>query len=212
MHSTLINLIKRKMKIGIINYGCGNISNIIKALNRIGAKSGLIERKKDISNFEKIILPGMGSASHAMNVLKKNKLDIEIKRLNRNMNPILGICLGFQLSLQSYEISLKHKIKSLSLIKGNVKRIEGIKLSLPIINWLKLKSKIKNKDLSDKEFYFAHEYYCNLDTNEKNVTFVEMNNKRIISSYENKNLYFYQFHPELSGQNGLNLLNNFNKL
>ena len=48
------------MKIGIINYGCGNTSNIIKAFNRIGVNCGLIEKKKDLMNFEKIILPGMG--------------------------------------------------------------------------------------------------------------------------------------------------------
>ena len=200
------------MKIGIINYGCGNISNIIKAFNRIGANCGLIEKQKDMIKYEKIILPGMGSASHAMNILKKNKLDIEIKRFNKNLNPILGICLGFQLSLQNYEITSSKKIVSLSLIKGNVKKIESAMLPLPIINWLKVKSKNKKKDLKNKEFYFAHEYYCNLDTKEKNVTFVEMNDKKIISSYENKNLFFYQFHPELSGENGLNLLNNFKEL
>ena len=200
------------MKIGIINYGCGNISNIKKAFNRIGVNCGLIEKKKDMINYEKIILPGMGSASHAMNILKKNKLDLEIKRFNKNLNPILGICLGFQLSLQSYEITNNKKIRSLSLIKGNVKKIENTSIPLPIINWLKLKCKNKKKDLNNKDFYFAHKYYCNLDIKEKNVTFVEINGKKIISSYENKNLYFYQFHPELSGKNGLNLLRNFKNL
>ena len=59
------------MRIGIINYGCGNTSNIIKAFKRIGVNCGLIEKKKICVKFEKIILPGMGSAPQAMRVLKK---------------------------------------------------------------------------------------------------------------------------------------------
>tara|TARA_B100001741_G_scaffold313835_1_gene322477 strand:+ start:1567 stop:2169 length:603 start_codon:yes stop_codon:yes gene_type:complete len=200
------------MKIGIINYGCGNSSNIIKAFNRIGVNCGLIEKKKDIMNFEKIILPGMGSASQAMKVMKKNKLDLYIKKLNENSNPILGICLGFQLALKDYEITKTNKIICLSLIKGSVKKIENVNSPLPIINWLKVESQNSNKNLKNRKFYFAHSYYCNLSLKEKNVSFVKINNKKIISSYENKNLYFYQFHPELSGENGLNLLKKFKEL
>ena len=111
------------MKIGIIDYGCGNTSNIVKAFNRVGVNCGLIENQKEIKNFEKIILPGMGSAPHAMKVLKKNKLDLYIKEFNKNSNPILGICLGFQLALNTYEIEKANKIKCLSLIKGSVKKL-----------------------------------------------------------------------------------------
>ena len=200
------------MKIGIIDYGCGNTSNIIKAFKRIGVNCGLIERKKDLVKFEKIILPGMGSAPHAMKVLKKNRLDMCIKRFNENLNPILGICLGFQIALDNYEISSSNKIKCLSLIKGNVKKIDFIDSPLPIINWIKIYSKNKNVYLNNKKFYFAHGYYCDLSLNEKKITFVKVDNKKIISSFENKNLFFYQFHPELSGENGLNLLNKFKQL
>jgi glutamine amidotransferase len=200
------------MKIGIINYGCGNTSNIIKAFEKIGVNCGLVEKKKDLMNFEKIILPGMGSALHAMKVLKQNKLDLYIKKFNENSNPILGICLGFQIALHNYEISKTNKIKCLSLIKGNVKKIENINTPLPIINWIKIESKNKKENLKNKNFYFAHEYYCDLSLKEKNITFVKVNNKKIISSYENKNLYFYQFHPELSGEDGLNLLKKFKEL
>ena len=163
-------------------------------------------------NFEKIILPGIGCPSTAIKVLKKNKLDTYIKKFNNNLNPILGICLGFQLALQNYELTNNHQIKCLSLIKGRVKRLKFDKIPLPIINWLKIKNIKKKKDLNNKEFYFAHEYYCDLNDNEKNISYTEVNNKKIISSYEKKNLYFYQFHPELSGDNGLNLLKNFKQL
>ena len=73
-------------------------------------------------------------------------------------------------------------------------------------------SPVSNKIVKNRKFYFAHSYYCNLSLKEKNVSFVKINNKKIISSYENKNLYFYQFHPELSGENGLNLLKKFKEL
>ena len=54
------------MKIGIVNYGCNNIANIVTALNKVGQKCEIIEKKKDLAKFEKIILPGIGSAEHAM--------------------------------------------------------------------------------------------------------------------------------------------------
>ena len=200
------------MKIGIVDYGCGNISNVIKSLNKIGAKCGIIEKKEDLIDFEKIILPGMGCPSTAIKVLKKKKLNTYIKKFNDNSNPILGICLGFQLALQNYELTNNHQIKCLSLIKGTVKRLNFEKIPLPIINWLKVKNIRKKKDLHNKEFYFAHQYYCDLNDNIKNISFVELNNKKIISSYEKKNLYFYQFHPELSGDNGLNLLKKFKEI
>ncbi len=85
------------MKIGIIDYGCGNTSNIIKAFNKVGINCGLIKNKKDIMNFEKIILPGMGSASHAMRVLKQNKLDLYIKKFNENYFILIDICLIYNL-------------------------------------------------------------------------------------------------------------------
>jgi glutamine amidotransferase len=200
------------MKIGIINYGSGNISNIIKAFNKIGVSCGLVEKKKDIIKFEKIILPGVGSAQQAMKVIKQKKLDLYIKKFNENSNPILGICLGFQLVLKNYEFTKSNNIKCLSLINGSVKKIENINVPVPIINWAKLESKDNKENLKNKFFYFAHGYYCDLSIKKKNTTFVKIGNKNIISSYENKNLFLYQFHPELSGENGLNLLKKFKEL
>jgi glutamine amidotransferase len=200
------------MKIGIIDFGCGNLFNITKALNKIDVKHGIVENQKDIRKYEKLILPGMGSILYAMKVLKKNNLDREIMSFNKYLNPILGICLGFQISLQKYEISKGKKIKCLSLIKGEVKILKDIKISLPNINWLKVKSKNKKNLIVNKEFYFAHSYYCDLNIDNKKTTYVEIDKKKIVSSYENKNLFLYQFHPELSGDEGLNLLKNFKKL
>ncbi len=154
----------------------------------------------------------MGSAPQAMKVLKKNKLDIHIKKFNKNLNPIMGICLGFQIALSTYEISNSNKINCLSLIKGSVKKIDFINSPLPIINWIKIESRNKNETLKNKIFYFAHGYYCDLSIKKKNITFVKVSNKKIVSSFENKNLFFYQFHPELSGENGLKLLNKFKDL
>ena len=124
----------------------------------------------------------------------------------------MGICLGFQVALNTYEIDKTNKLKCLSLIKGTVKKIENVEYPLPIINWNKVESKNKKDDLNNKLFYFSHGYYCDLSLMTKNITFVNINGKKIISSYENKNLYLYQFHPELSGENGLNLLKKFKEL
>ena len=79
-----------------------------------------------------------------------------------------------------------------------LKKIDFINSPLPIINWIKIESRNKNQNLKNKKFYFAHGYYCDLNVKDKNVTFVKkVSDKKIVSSFENKNLFFYQFHPEL---------------
>ena len=129
------------MKIGILDYGGGNISNIKKAFNIIEVPTVVIEKKKDINKYEKIILPGMGSAPHAMKIIKQNKFDISIKDFAKNQNPIMGICLGFQLMLSKYEISKDSKFNCLSIVKGSVKKINSENLKLPLIDWHKIESK-----------------------------------------------------------------------
>ncbi len=200
------------MKIGILDYGGGNISNIKKAFDIIEVSTEIIEKKKDISKYEKIILPGMGSASHAMKIIKKNKFDISIKDFNKNKNPILGICLGFQIMLSKYETSKTAKFDCLSIVKGSVKKIKSENLKLPLIDWYKVESKNSKNFLKNRMFYFAHQYYCDLDKNDANATYININQNKIVASYVKKNLHLYQFHPELSGDNGLIVLNKFKDL
>lgn len=200
------------MKIGILNYGGGNISNIKKAFNTIGVSLSVIENKKDISKFEKIILPGMGSAQHAMKIIKQNKFDISIRDFIKNQNPILGICLGFQLMLNKYEVNKDLKFNCLSVVRGRVKKINSGNFKLPLIDWYKIESKNSKNYLKNKRFYFAHQYCCELDKNDTNSTYIKINQEKIIASYVKKNLFLYQFHPELSGDNGLTVLNNFKDL
>ena len=200
------------MKIGILNYGGGNISNIKKAFNTIGVSLSVIEKKKDISKFEKIILPGMGSAQHAMKIIKQNKFDISIRDFIKNQNPILGICLGFQLMLNKYEVNKDLKFNCLSAVRGRVKKINSGNFKLPLIDWYKIETKNSKNYLKNKMFYFAHQYCCELDKNDANSTYIKINQEKIIASYVKKNLFLYQFHPELSGDNGLMVLNNFKDL
>ena len=200
------------MKIGILDYGGGNISNIKKAFNIIEVPTVVIEKKKDINKYEKIILPGMGSAPHAMKIIKQNKFDISIKDFAKNQNPIMGICLGFQLMLSKYEISKDSKFNCLSIVKGSVKKINSENLKLPLIDWHKIESKNSKNYLKNKMFYFAHQYYCDLDKNDTNATYIKINQNKIVASYVKKNLHLYQFHPELSGDSGLIVLNKFKDL
>ena len=199
-------------KIGIIDYGLGNLFSIKSACDKVGMYGQLTDDKKTIMNSDAIILPGVGSFNEAMKKIRIKKLDQIIKDFFLTEKPVIGICLGMQLFFEkSYENTIT---EGLSLIKGDVKPF-----NLPKnlnIGWYPI---IKKKDatiidvVEDLSYmYFVHSYYCN-PTN-KNVIMTETNflNFNFCSAVKYKNLYGFQFHPEKSGENGLKIYYNLKKL
>ena len=103
----------------IIDYGCGNVLSLYRAIQEIGFKSLVTKEKSEISKSDLLILPGVGAFGNAMNFLKKYDLvDILIEQVKTRKKPLIGICLGMQLLLsKSYEIG-EHE--GLNFIEGNV--------------------------------------------------------------------------------------------
>ena len=119
-------------KIIIIDYGCGNIISLQRAINKIGFESLLSKKPEEISEATHLILPGVGAFGNAMKLLKKFKLDHAIIKHASKNKPLLGICLGMQLLLsKSYEFG-EHK--GLDLIKGNVEKLT----SQIILNYIEI--------------------------------------------------------------------------
>jgi glutamine amidotransferase len=200
------------MKIVIVDYGMGNIKSIISALKYVGVKDIVLSNtQEEITNADKLILPGVGSFAKAMYNIKSLNLDTILqKEVIDNKKPILGICLGMQLmALSSDEDGVN---EGLGFIKANVKRFSMQNLKIPHIGFNQVKfnnSSLYNglEDLSD--FYFTHSYQMQSDININQAT-CEYGNKFIVS-YEVENMAGVQFHPELSQTNGLKLLDNFIK-
>ena len=191
-----------KIKIGIINLEINNLYSIYNAFKNIGYKTRII--KKKIDNFDFIVLPGVGSFKEGMNSLKKNNL-IEVLKENiiiKKKN-IVGICLGMQMLFsKSTEYG---NTDGLDLINGNVKKFKKkINFKVPVIGWYKTKSSAKQ--LNNKYFYHTHSYYC--DPKKKNLILSSTVYEKIsyCSSVRDKNILAFQFHPEKSGLNGINLL------
>lgn len=200
--------------IAIVDYGVGNLFSLKSSLDMIGANSIITSDKKTILDSDRIILPGVGAFRDAINKLTELGLDNIIKEEAAKNKPILGICLGMQLLFDvSYEFG---EFKGLSLIKGEIKSIEDEtdNLKIPHMGWNKLifnKPSPLFKYIKNGDYvYFVHSYYA--CTNSEYVSSYTEYGKLLTASCEYKNVYGCQFHPEKSGEVGLNILKAFCEL
>lgn len=204
--------------IAIIDYGVGNIFSLYSSFKYIGADIVLTSEEEVIKSADKIILPGVGAFEDAAKKLREKGLDKVLLDEAKKGKPILGICLGMQLLLEtSYEFG-EHK--GLGLISGDVVPIKPEvpeNFKIPHIGWNALlfpknkeKSKLYKYVNEGECVYFVHSYYCsNCD---ENVTASTEYGAILTASVENENVYGVQFHPEKSGETGLNILRAFNEL
>lgn len=195
--------------IAIIDYGAGNLFSVQNAFNYIGAENKITSDKEDIIGADRIILPGVGAFGDAMEKLKDSGLIDTIKN-EAVKKPFLGICLGMQLLFQkSYEFG---EFEGLGLINGCVKLMkpEG-GLSVPQMGWNALECNKPCELLSSvKEgeyVYFVHSYAA--DCAENDVYAYADYGGRVPALVGNGTVYGAQFHPEKSGETGLQILRNF---
>lgn len=190
------------MKLVIIKYNAGNIRSVTFALERIGVHALVTDDAAEISSADKVIFPGVGEASSAMNYLKERKLDALVTSLRQ---PVLGICLGMQLMCRHSE---EGNTTCLGIFDQQVKKFEN-KLKVPQIGWNKinqLKSNLFNGVMEDAYMYFVHSYYAELGSN----TIASTDYDIVYSSaLQKNNFYAVQFHPEKSSDAGQRILENF---
>ena len=197
--------------IAIIDYDAGNIASVEKALHFIGEETILTRRPEEILAAERIILPGVGCFSDAMDNLRKYDLPAVIKKAVGKGIPFLGICLGLQLLFEESEES--PGVKGLELLSGRILKIPaGEGLKIPHMGWNSLQLQNDGRlfdDLSDEEYvYFVHSYYLQAQ-DEKIVKATTEYGVNIHASVESNNIFGCQFHPEKSSKVGLKILKNF---
>tara|TARA_B100000315_G_C14378502_1_gene496342 strand:+ start:143 stop:724 length:582 start_codon:yes stop_codon:yes gene_type:complete len=186
--------------IAIIDYGSGNIQSLKNTLDFIGVESSITNNPEIIKKAERIILPGVGSFGYMMEQLEKLDLIPAIKKSIDQGKPFLGICLGLQALFQESDES--PGVKGLSIFKGRVKKFS--KGKIPQIGWNNITP--TNNNLFKKEFfYFVNSYY--VVPNDKNIISTTSNYYQdFTSSIQSNNITATQFHPEKSGQAGIDLL------
>lgn len=197
------------MKIGIIYYGLNNIFSICNAVNKIGFIYKIVSKNDDLSQFDGLILPGVGSFPKAMKALKKDELDIKIVNFFKTGKPILAICLGYQMLFEkSLEFS---ETEGLKILKGEVIKFpKKESQKVPHIGWNKIMINKENKILEKNDFfYFVHSYYPKVIDEKIILAYTKFGNLKFSSAILKNNLLGCQFHPEKSGKIGLNMIKKF---
>ncbi|MBE6237126.1 MAG: imidazole glycerol phosphate synthase subunit HisH [Bacteroidales bacterium] len=195
--------------IAIIDYDTGNLRSVCNALDRIGAQYCLTDDPSLIAQADRVLLPGVGEASSAMQKLQERGLCDVIRNLKV---PVLGICIGMQLMCRHSE---EGNVDCLGIFDADVRKFEadpaaGVKV--PHMGWnslVDLKTGLFD-GLADGDFvYFVHSFAA--DVCEDTVA-VSENGRRFSAAMRKGNFYGAQFHPEKSGEVGEKILRNFMNL
>ena len=197
------------MKLAIIKYNAGNIQSVINALERLGLAAEITDDAEKITTADKVIFPGVGEASSAMQSLRENSVDKLIPQLKQ---PVLGICVGMQLLC---EFSEENDTPCLGIVPLRVKRFgqmkddAGLPLKIPQVGWntiFDLQSPLFNGIASDSYVYNVHSYYVEDDK----FTIARCNyGINYAAAIQKDNFYGVQFHTEKSAEVGDRIIQNF---
>lgn len=197
----------------IIDYDAGNLRSVARACAEVGLVAEVSDDPQRVAAASRIIFPGVGAAGSAMRSLKRSGLDQALLEAYRGCVPMLGICLGLQISLEHSE---EGDTATLGLIQGSVRRFDfsDPNLKVPHMGWNEVKTVQPHPLLAGieagDEFYFVHSYYP--EVSNKQCVYAEARYEEdFCCALGEKNYFGVQFHPEKSGRVGLRLLERFAK-
>ena len=195
----------------ILDYDAGNLGSVKRACTEVGLQAEFSAHPDALAQAERIIFPGVGAAGSAMRSLRERGLDTALKNAIAKGTPLLGICLGMQVSL---DYSEENDTPTLGLLGGRVQRfkLNQPELKIPHMGWNGVKVQQSHPVLAGiepgDEFYFVHGYYPMPTAPEHVLTLTEYEGD-FVSALGKNNYIGTQFHPEKSGRVGLRLFENF---
>jgi len=199
------------MKLTIVDYNGGNLRSVQRACHAVGIDSDFTQDPDAVRIAERLIFPGVGNAQTAMETLIQLGLDAALREALARGTPVLGICVGAQLILESSEES---RIPCLGLLPGKTERFRLVDptLKVPHIGWNEVRLTQPHVLLDPlrpgDEFYFVHSYHPN--PADKSTTYAIADyGGPFCCALGKDNLFATQFHPEKSGRLGLELLKRF---
>ena len=202
-----------KKKVGVIDYGAGNLGSICNAINYLEFDAKLISNTDEANNFSHLILPGVGSFGKLSNNLKKKSWPEKLRQFSKEGKYLMGICIGMQLLFEKSDES--EDSNGLGLIKGSFQLFnKNNNLPIPHMGFNEVthnNTPIWNGIKNNSPFYFVHSYRVT-DTTDDSIKSKTIYGEEFISFIEKENIFGSQFHPEKSHNSGLKLIKNFIEL
>jgi len=203
------------VRVAVVDYGLGNLHSVVKALAHAGADVFVAENGEQLADADKIVLPGVGAFSDGMAGLMRAGHVEPLRAAAAAGKPILGICLGAQLMLShSEEFGIT---EGLGIIAGKVVKIPGEGIKVPHVGWAQLAPQQEavwqtgalRKTPPLTWTYFVHSYQMIPDDAKDIAATVQSGAHQITAAVSRGNITGFQFHPEKSGQSGLDMLSAF---
>ena len=197
------------MIVGILQTGHANIKSLTNTIERLGYKVSNVSTPQQMELVDKLILPGVGAFPAVMSELVAANLASAIVSFSAS-KPMLGICLGMQLMLES---SQEHGFsQGLGLIKGSVDVLPKLLGPIPHVGWNEIFSEQKTCLMTDirlrSTMYFVHSYHCKV-VEDIEIIYTDFYGQKIVAGFQKKNIFGVQFHPEKSQKAGNLVLQNF---
>ncbi len=201
--------------IAVIDYGIGNLGSVKNALDYLGLENIITSDKEQILSADKVILPGVGAFGDAIDTFRNRGFEPVLNDFIKTGKPVLGICVGMQMLFEYSNEFGRHK--GLGIMKGEIIKFDESKdnsYKIPHMGWNQIEVVSDNallKGLDGKDVYFVHSYY--LTGNDENIiAYTTYAGVKYGSAVKKDNVYACQFHPEKSGETGLQILRNFGEL
>lgn len=201
--------------IAVIDYGIGNLGSVKNALDYLGLENIITSDKEQILSADKVILPGVGAFGDAIDTFRNRGFEPVLNEFIKTGKPVLGICVGMQMLFEYSNEFGRHK--GLGIMKGEIVKFDESKdnsYKIPHMGWNQIEVVSDNpllKGIDGKDVYFVHSYY--LTGNDENIiAYTTYAGVKYGSAVKKDNVYACQFHPEKSGETGLQILRNFGEL
>jgi imidazole glycerol-phosphate synthase subunit HisH len=204
-------------KVGIVNYGIGNVRSVENALKYTEHKVGIITCADEFPKYEVVVLPGVGAFGKCVEKLKKNKLFVAINELALGSQKLIGICVGHQLFYEGSDEC--NEASGMSVYRSKVRHLSSLPtdtkpqkfLRLPNVGYRNIYSMQKASeipaDLLKGQYYFVHSYGAHAEHDENCLAYTTYGGRKISAISQKNNLISFQFHPERSREVGLRMLN-----
>lgn len=199
------------MKLGVIDYGAGNLRSVLNTFEAAGVTGHLVRTPEDAADVTHLVLPGVGAFGDCAEKLRRQGLEPLIRTWIEQDRPFLGICVGYQVLFERGEEDAQ--VPGLGIFRGSVVRFPESELKVPHMGWNRLT--LSNsadpiwKDMGeDPYFYFVHSYYPQPEDDSLAAAFCTYG-VRFAAAIRRGNLVATQFHPEKSQKLGVRLLQNF---